>query len=291
MSPAKTRPPGLIVVFLAIGLLLSTGCSTLVSTATDRFAGALSAGILNQDDLDTVRDGMPAYLLLVDGFIIENPQNSALLLAGAELYSSYSGAFTDDPERARRLADRAREYGIRALCSESDVLCEAVDSPHEEWVAALDAADEDNLAALYGFAASWATWIELNSGDWDAIADIPKVEAAMRRVIAIDPDFRSGWPQLYLGVLTTQLPPAFGGKPEVGREFFDTALAKSKGQNLMVHVLYAQQYARLVFNQALHDQLLQDAIASDVRAEDLTLINVLAQQRARRLLSESKDFF
>lgn len=267
------------------------GCATVVSTATDRFADALSAGILNQDDLATVRDGMPAYLLLVDGFIRENPENATLLLAGAELYGAYAGAFAEDEDRAVRLAERARRYGIRALCVESDVLCDKVDAPHEDWVSALAATRPEDVPALYGFAAGWATWIELNSGDWDAIADIPKVEAAMRRVIELDPDFRDGWPHLYLGVLTTQLPPAFGGKPEVGREFFETALAKSGGENLMVHVLFAENYARLVFDQPLHDQLLEDALAAPVEASGLTLINVLAQELASRLLDESQDFF
>ncbi len=281
-------------VRLAVGglmLIAAVGCSKLVSTATNGFANALSSGILNQNDLETVRDGAPAYLLLVDGFIVENPNNEALLLAGADLYSSYAGAFVDDPERSRRLAERGKEYGRRALCLRTVALCEAVSKPHSEFVTALESVRPQDLRALYGFAASWATWIQLNPGDWNAIAEIPKVEAAMLAVVERDSQFRRGWPYLYLGVVSSQLPPAFGGKPEQGREYFETALEQSDRRNLMVQVMFAQEYARLVFDKELHDRLLHEVIEAPGEQRNLTLINTLAKERAARLLGDSDEYF
>lgn len=275
---------------IVIGACLA-GCGPIISSATSSFADSLSAGILSQDDIATVRDGAPAYLLLVDGFISENPENEALLLAGADLYSSYAGAFVDDQERAQRMTERARRYGHRALCGRSPVLCDAADLPHEDWVAALRRTTEKDLPVLFGFGASWATWIQVNSGDWNAVAEIPKVEAAMRRVIEINPEFREGWPQLYLAVLNTQLPPAYGGKPELGREYFEKALHLSDGNNLMVHVLFAKQYGRLVFDQELHDRLLEQALETEPVQGKLTLINTLAQTEAKQLLQSSADYF
>jgi hypothetical protein len=278
----------LLILLTVVGL---SGCSRIVSSATSSFAGALSAGILNQDDLQTVRDGAPAYLLLVDGFIAENPNNEALLIAGADLYGSYAGAFVADEARAQRLAGRAKVYGLRALCQRSELLCQAVAEPHEQFVVALENASLDDLPALYGFAASWATWIQLHSGDWNAIADLPKVEAAMERVVVLNPDFQGGWPHLYLGVLNTQLPPAYGGKPEQGRGHFEQAIKMSDNRNLMAKVLFARQYARLVFNQELHDRLLREALAAEPNEPGLTLINVLAKKQAAELLAESPDYF
>ena len=59
----------------------------------------------------------------------------------------------------------------------------------------------------------------------------------------------------------------------------------------MAKVLYAKQYARLMFEQELHDDLLQQVIDADPYAEGLTLINRLAQRQADRLLAESADYF
>ena len=285
----KTRLPALLLIALAV--IGSSGCARIVSKAADGFASALSAGILNQDDLGIVRDGAPAYLLLVDGFIAENPDNESLLLAGADLYSSYAGTFVEDDARALRLAVRAKSYGERALCLRSDALCVGASRPHAEFVVALQTAELDDLRALYGFAASWTTWIRANSSDWNAVAEIPKVESAMERVVELNPGFGDGWPQLYLGSLRTLLPPAFGGKPEAGKAAFELALKYSNGRNLMAYVLYAESYARLVFDQELHDKLLKQALAGDVREPGLTLINTLAKKRATELLAQSPDYF
>ena len=96
---------------------------------------------------------------------------------------------------------------------------------------------------------------------------------------------------MYLGVLASLRPASVGGKPEQGKADFEKALALSGGKNQMVRVLYAQYYARLVFDKELHDKLLNEVVAADAHAPGLTLINTLAQQRAKKLLELGKDFF
>ena len=46
-----------------------------------------------------------------------------------------------------------------------------------------------------------------------------------------------------------------------------------------------------MFEQELHDELLNKAIEADAHYEGLTLINRLAQQQAKILLDESSDYF
>jgi len=82
-----------------------------------------------------------------------------------------------------------------------------------------------------------------------------------------------------------------GGKPEEGREHFERAIEISTGKNLMIKVLMAENYARMVFNQELHDQLLQSVLSESAESPGLTLINNLAKQQASILLAESSDFF
>jgi hypothetical protein len=82
-----------------------------------------------------------------------------------------------------------------------------------------------------------------------------------------------------------------GGHPEVGRLHFERAIELSQGRNLLAKVMFAQQYARLVFDRDLHDRLLEEVLAADPEASGLTLSNVLAQQQALELLAGSPDFF
>jgi hypothetical protein len=254
--------------------------------ATQRMADNLSHAMLNQDDPATVRTGAPAYLLLIDSLIEENPQDRDLLIAGARLYGAYAGGLVANGERAKRLTQKSRDYARRAMCGARQQMCELEKLPFEEFAAYVAKIDSSELKTLYAYGTSWAGWIQARSGDWSALADLPKVEAVLERVVAIDPGHDRGRAHLFLGVMRTQLPPALGGKPERGRAHFDQALKYSDGRDLMAKVEYARRYARLVFNRELHDRLLQEVLAADPREPDLTLSNVLAQEQARELLQE-----
>jgi len=91
--------------------------------------------------------------------------------------------------------------------------------------------------------------------------------------------------------MNSLLPPAYGGKPDLARDLFEDALRRSGGRNQMVRVMYAKQYARLVFDQGLHDRLLKEALAADPKAPGLTLTNMLARDQALALQTSSKDYF
>jgi TRAP transporter T-component len=46
-----------------------------------------------------------------------------------------------------------------------------------------------------------------------------------------------------------------------------------------------------VYDRDLHDRLLNEVIAADPVAQDLTLSNILAQQQARELLGNAGEYF
>ena len=96
---------------------------------------------------------------------------------------------------------------------------------------------------------------------------------------------------MYLGVFETILPPALGGRPEVGREHFERAIELSGGTHMLSKVIFAQQYARLVFDQQLHDNLLNEVLSGDPAVQGITLLNKVAQLQARKLLDSSPEYF
>jgi hypothetical protein len=286
--PARHR--GARLALLAAAALLSSGCASLANKAAGNVGDALAAGVVDQDDPLLVGDGLPSYLLLIDGLLAGDPKNLALLIAGARLQGAY-GAFLDDPARKRARSRVALDYARRAACVRSARLCAALDGPHDELQPALETLGEDDVPTLYALAVAWAGAIEADSEDFDRIAELPKVEALLRRVVALVPDHDAGTPQMYLGVLASLRPASLGGDPEAGKAFFEAAIAHSEGRNLMAKTLYAQYYARLVFDQALHDRLLAEVLAADPRVPKFTLSNVLAQRRARELVESGKDYF
>ncbi|MDH4134029.1 MAG: TRAP transporter TatT component family protein [Gammaproteobacteria bacterium] len=277
------RPVLLLLSLIAIALAACSGVSTI--------AERLSSALLEQNDPETVEAGAPAYLILIDGLIADDPKNEDLLLSGAKLYSAYAGVFVKDPERAKRLTAHARNYAERALCRHRRNLCGLAGQPFDTYRATIAGLQKNDVPALYTYAAAWAGWIQARGGDWSAVADLAKVQLAMERVVALDENHDHGNAHLYLGVMGSLLPPTLGGKPAEGRAHFERALELSRGQDLMVKVEYARRYARLVFDRKLHDRLLNEVLAASAAAPGLTLSNTLAQREARELLKSADKYF
>lgn len=270
---------------------LLSGCSWMVSSATGRFTGTISNAILNQNDPDTVREGAPAYLILIDGLIEDEPESEALLLTGARLNNAYAAVFVDETGRAQKLTDKAWSYSRRALCLAHPSQCKQYREPFAEYVNFLAMTDRSDVPVLYSFAASWANWIQAHQEDWNARADIPKVEATFRKVIELDETYLQGEPYEYLGVLSILLPPALGGKPDQARIYFERAIELSNGRNLMFKVVFAEHYGRMMFDRELHDRLLQEVLDADPNEPGRTLMNTIAQDKARKLIAGADDYF
>lgn len=251
----------------------------------------LSRSMMNQEDPELVRTAAPAYLLMLDALVATYPNDETFLLPAAKLYGAYAGIFSNDETQTKRMANRAKDYAQRALCESEEDLCEALDNKLEDVLEELDSLDEDELALIYTFASAWASWIQANSSDWNAVAQLSKVKILFKWVLSYDAHYDQGSAQVYMGVLESQLPPSLGGRPDLAKMHFENAIRASNGRHLMAKVLYAQQYARLLFEQELHDRLLNEVLTEDAKAEGLTLINQLAKQQAKELLAESAEYF
>ena len=274
-----------LVLLLAISL--ASGCSVL------SLGDNISTAILNQDDPKIVEDSIPTYLIMMDGMIEGDPENAKRLLAAAKLYAAYASMFVKEPDRHTLLMNRARDYSHRAICEEYSGFCKVIGSPFGVFQAALNEEfdDEDDVPMLHTFAVIWAGYIKANKSDWKTVADLAKVEACVQRAIELDEKFDNGSAHMYMGLLNTILPAALGGKPELAKKSFERAIELSEGKNLMVKVHYAERYARLVFDQKLHDKLLTEVINADANAPRLTLVNTLAKEKAKELLKSGKEFF
>ncbi len=282
----KTFTKYVALIAITFGLV---GCSSLMTTVTSQMADDLAGSILNSEDIDTVREGVPAYLLLIDSFLRSSPDSSDLLLAASRLNGSFS-VLVDDPDREKLLSNKSMTYAIRAVCSSGSELCAARSmkySTYEETVKQLEMKD---VPLAYALGVAWVGWIQANSDDWEAIAELGRAKILMEQVIALDENHDFGGPHLYMGGMETLLPANLGGKPEKGRTHFEKALSINDSY-LMTKVIYAEQYARLVFDQTLHDRLLKEVVNADPVIEGMTLTNRIAQERARDLLASSADYF
>jgi len=276
----------LVTVFLMV-----SGCASMISSAASGLADNLSSAVLNQNDPETVRDGAPAYLLLLDSFLEGSPDDPALNAAAANLYASYGAVFADDPDRARRLTERARQYSSTALCVSYKPSCEWPGMQYEDFVATLDGLDARDADLVYAHGLASLAYIRAHSDDYIALAELPNMQALLGRYLEISGGESDASVYVYLGILATLRPPALGGEMDKGREYFERAIELTGGRDLNAKVEYARGYARTLYERDLHDQLLNEVMAADPEFPGLTLTNVMAQRDAVELLASADDYF
>lgn len=285
---AASRSLSCIVLSLTLCL---PGCGYLVRQKADQLSQDFATAVMQQEDTQMVAEALPAYLLLMDTLVHNSPENGALAMADARLKATFSSSFITDSERQKIFAEQAWVLARRSACLQENPLCEGYKGGIDEIDLALDWTDESVRKLAYDFTSVWITWIQVNKDDWNAIAQLAKAERLMSRVAEHDPAIDYGNALVYLGVMNSLVPAALGGKPEKGRDYFEKAIGVSDGRNLMAKVLYAEFYARLVFDQALHDRLVNEVLDATYPSNGLKLSNALAKRRATLLRESAKDYF
>ncbi len=275
---------------LAACMLLS-GCASLISSAASGFANDLSAAVLNQDDPELVRDGAPAYMLLLDSILESNPEDPELLIAAAKMYASYGAIFAEDEERAAKLTNRALNYAQRAVCLSYSDGCDWNSSTFSDFEVSLRGLSEKHAEVTFGYAFASIAYIISHTSDWNALARLPQLEALLLRYLEISELSVESDVYTYLGVLLTLRPEQMGGKPAEARTYFERAIELTGGRDLSVKVWYADSYARLLYNRELHDRLLHEVMNADPNVPGYTLLNVLAQRDAADLLASADEYF
>lgn len=281
------------VVFLC----MLFGCSGLqkkmMINSVKAMRKPIKASVNRNTDVEMIRDAMPASLIQMDGFIEMAPDDRELLVGAAEAYSGYAFAFVEetDRDRAARLNFKAREYAIRAL-SHNEAFMNSLDGRLNDFEASLAGFSKEDVPAMFFAANSWLKWISFNLDNPEVFMDIPKVEAMMFRIEALDDTFMYGSIHAMLGAYYSARSKTLGGDPVKAKAHFDKAFAISKGNYLIFYYLYARFYAVQLQDQQLFEETLQKVIdAPENLLPEKNLANEIARLRAKKLIGQVDEYF
>jgi len=245
-----------------------------------------------QSDLRMIREGTPAYLMLLDGMVEAWPDNAQLLSAAAQGYSFFASVFLEDQEReyAKRLTGKGKQYALRSL--ELKGLKDPLQKPFDDFKEGLTHLGKKEVPYLFWSATCWASWISLNLDLMEALAELPRVESMMQRVLELDEGFYYGGPHLFMGIWFASRPKIAGGDLKRAQGHFLKALEFGKGKFLMAYVYYANTYARQALDKELFVSTLQTVLEAPADTlPELTLLNTVAKKKATELLSRVEEYF
>ena len=241
-----------------------------------------------QSDLRVIREGMPAYLMLIDGMVEGWPDKAELLIAAAQAYSSFGAVLGDDKDKeyATLIAAKSRSYALKALVARG--FKDPLKSSFDDFARDVAACGKKDVPYIFWAATCWANWIMLNLDSIEAMAELSRVELMVRKALELDEGF-------YYGGRIDQgqsRPAAAGGDLQKAKEHFLKAIDLGKGKFMMASVYYADNYARRASDKALFIATLEKVLQMPADSvPELTLINTVAQRKAKALLSHVDEYF
>jgi len=285
------------------------GCSVR-RLAVRAFANALAGGAdiyASDDDPELVREALPFGLKTIEALLAQDPNNPKLLLAAASGFTQYAYAFvqqeadfveasdlaraTELRARARRLYLRALGYGWRALEVDFPGLRARLQADPGAAEKTLAGLRKEHVPVLYWTANAWAAAISLAKEDAELTADLTAVEGLMRRALALDEGYGLGALHDFFLVYEGSRA-SVGGSVANARQHFDRAMALAQGKRAAPLVSFAESVDVAAQDRAEFERLLNQALAIDPdAAPEQRLANLIAQRRARWLLSRKDDLF
>ncbi len=275
-------------------VLLLPACSTgqLVARGAAPLIDNGVTAMNRETDLGLAQASMPANLKMLEALLIADPGNVAYQLQAAMGFYGYTLAFVEsaNPVRAAGLYRRARAHALIAL-GDAGMPDAVLTGSTAEFERALAALKQDDVPALFWTASAWGKWIELQLDDPARLAELPRVEAMMQRVLVLDETYYYGGAHLFFGAYYGGRAPMFGGDFARAAKHFDRAAELNHQQLLLVEVYRARYLLRQMGEREAFHAALTRVLETSVANPELNLANAVAKQEAAALLAQEKDLF
>ena len=301
---------GCRTLFVCVLLLLSSGCGALrraeMRSIARVFSGPPESNVFaRDDDPQLISDALPFALKTYEALLASDPKNRDLSLSAADGFVTYANAFIHaeadkekevDFERARYLRQRAtklylrgRNYALAGLALDYPDFEKKLREDPQQVLRALSPKD---LPLLYWAAAGWAGAISTNLSNMSLVAELPLVEAMMRRALELDENFNDGAIHEFFITYEGSRSGGMGGSAERAVEHFDRVVTLTQGKKASPYVALASSVAVRKQDYKFFKELLNKALAVDPDAVlKWRLANILAQEKAQWLLDHSPELF
>lgn len=302
----STRHPVGWLALIGLVTVTAPGCN-LTSMAASQTIAIIQAGkpsVDAQPDLRVARVSIESNIGMMEGLRITRPEDERLYALMGEAYTGYAFGFVEDDldaaaeesereviaDRAALLYQRGRSAALKAL-SLGHKIPDLVDASDEAFDAALAKLGREDVGSLFWAANAWGNLVNLRQYPV-LLMEMPRVEAMMQRVLALDANYYDGGAHLFFALLKLSVPAALSDETEAAARHFDDALRIADGKNLLIVAMRARFLLVATRDRDGFREALEGVLEADPElSREHNLLNSLARTRARRWLGQIDRFF
>jgi hypothetical protein len=268
--------------------------NTVAVNATTNIVDYGLLAIFEESDLTFAEQAIPGNLTLLEAlYRAKDKDDDHLAFLLTQGYTGYTLGFVEDtdPERAKVLYARARDYGLRSL-KKNKKFAQAFDEGQEEFKQSLQQFGKEDVPMIFWTANAWGNLINVSISDPSVLGDLPKVNAMMDFVIKNDESYFYGSAHLYFAAILATTPKNLGGKPDSARYHFEKCFEIGQNKFVLPHLYMAKSYCVQMQDKALFERLLTtiDEASLDALPEQ-RLVNAIAKRKAKRLAERTDELF
>ena len=277
-------------VLLLTGTLGCAGTGVKKSGASTQTTGEK---VTDAQDARQMKNELESEISTISSKVEASPNDSQLLRESARLYLAYGFLIEDeDPELAKELYTKGKEYGLRAL-KQDPQLKEGLESGRR-LSELVGECGKEYAEALCWTGLNGGLWLILNMNNPAILSELGNILSAVKRSIALDETYYYGIGKVFMGAYYALVPPFLepDAGPENSAKMFQEARAISDGKFLLVDLFEARFLDTKINNQELFQKRLQHVISADPDVlKDASLMNRLSQMKAKYYLKHQKEFF
>lgn len=282
-------------------------CTILLSCSIQKTATSLTAKIITdgmkaletESDLWIADQSVVPMVKIIEVLKEGDPDNREFLGLMPQVYGNIAFGFFEPKyliaqveerdvwrQRVERYYRLGSESGTKFL---SKRFGKGADGSIMDFEKEIKKAKRRDLKALFWTAFDLGNLVNLNRDDVVSVANMPKVNIMIDKVLEIDPQFGYGSALAFKAAMLASRPKMLGGDPDKAAVLFNEAIKMHDGKYLMTKVMYAEWFAIPQGDAGLTRKLLTEVIdAGPNILPEQALANQIAKERARILLKKCK---
>jgi len=307
-------------LWLSVILLFFCGACSLKTVVIREVTDIAENGIISMeqdDDLEMVKSAFPSNIKLLEAMLVDRPNDYRLLTLISRYYASYTFIFIEPELEETTLLIKSSENKAEAAnlnkqkdlkhqlnkyyLKSAEFALKALESRHpgcrnklkkiNETDAFLKTLALKDVPALFWYGFSVGSYANANLGSVRAVSKAAVSEKAIKRVVELESNYFHSGAHLFLMAYYGSRSKALGGNPEKANGHYQKIKQIEGDSFLLPNFYYAKYYLTQIQDRKQYIKMLTEIIKKKRLPEEHTLLNTVAQKRAKAHLDAVDNFF